>query len=72
MYINDIKNKSLQIKMMALSSLASCPCPNREQVHTLIPILYEQLSAQATGKDNVPLIIKLLATTTRVLILANR
>lgn len=46
LYINDIKNKSIPVKMMALSSLASCPAPNREQVHTVIPILYEQLDLQ--------------------------
>ena len=30
LYINDIKSKYQQVKCMALSSLASCPAPNRE------------------------------------------
>lgn len=72
MYINDIKNKNLQIKQMALSSLASCPSPNREQVHTIIPILYEQLTQQANLTISIPFLIKLIATTVRLLILAKR
>lgn len=41
LYVNDIRNVDSNVKMMALSSLASCPSPNREQIHTLLPVLFE-------------------------------
>ncbi|CAL6039359.1 Conserved_hypothetical protein [Hexamita inflata] len=72
LYINDLKNKSIQIKMMALSSLASCPAPNREQIHTVVPILFELLNSQQNLMSNIPLLVKLVATTLRLLILAKR
>ena len=72
LYINDIKSKYQQVKCMALSSLASCPAPNREQVQTVLPILYEQLTTAGNTMTNTPLVIRLIATTLRLLVLGKR